>query len=172
MTDHFEKAMQDIAIRGAENGGPGIQDVLIALQAVNEDGEERHEQTISSIDSLTERMVAVEQLQTKHWEWTERVPMPRLAACEAAIQLLESASPDHATMHAEHMREYHDHAPRRRDDAPDSDFSEERGEPRAKRYTKEQVVVAVILTVVIVATNAAVTWLIIRALESATGSAS
>ena len=171
MTDHFEKAMQDIAIRGAENGGPGIQDVLIALQAVNEDGEERHEQTLSSIATLTERMVAVEQLQTKHWEWTERVPMPRLAACEAAIQLLESASPDHATLHAEHMREYHGHAPRRHDDDPAADFSEERDEPKPKRYTKEQVVVAVILAVVIVATNAAVTWFVLRALESATGGA-
>lgn len=172
MTDHFEKAMQDIAIRGAENGGPGIQDVLIALQAVNEDGEERHEQTISSIDSLTERMVAVEALQTKHWEWTEAVPLPRLVACEAAIELLKGAPADHATLHAEHMREFHDHAPRRRDDEPDSDFREERDEPKPKRYTREQVVVGVILAIVIVATNAAVTWVIIRALENAAGAGS
>jgi len=172
VTDHFEKAMQDIAIRGAENGGPGIQDVLIALQAVNEDGEERHEQTISSIDSLTERMVAVEQLQTKHWEWTESVPLPRLVACEAAIELLKGAPGDHAAMHAEHMREYHEHEPRRRDDEPGSDYTDDRSEPKPKRYTREQVVVAVILAIVVVATNAAVTWFVLRALESATGGGS
>lgn len=28
MTDHFEKAMQDIATRSAKNGGPTIADVL------------------------------------------------------------------------------------------------------------------------------------------------
>lgn len=172
MTDHFDRAMQDIAIRGAENGGPGIQDVLIALRAVNEDGEERHEQTITSIESLTERMVAVEQLQTSHWEWTQAVPMPRLKACEDALAKLESIPDEHAAFHAEHMRDYHDHAPRRRDDDPGADFTDDRDEPKPKRYTREQVVVAVILAIVVVATNAAVTWLIIRALESATGVAS
>jgi len=43
MTDHFEKAMADIAINSAANGGPTIQDVLTALVAKNEDDDDRAE---------------------------------------------------------------------------------------------------------------------------------
>jgi hypothetical protein len=168
MTDNFEKAMQDIAIRGARNGGPDIQDVLIALQAVNEDGEERHEQTMESIGDLNKRMGAVESMQTKHWEWTEAVQTPRIVACESAIAVLQREPSEHALMHAAHMREHHERAPRRNDDEPDADFTDNRTEPEVKRYTKEQIVVAIIIAIVLVATNAAVTWLIVRALEMTT----
>ena len=40
MADHFEKAMQDIALKSAKNGGPTIQDVLTALVAKNDDDDE------------------------------------------------------------------------------------------------------------------------------------
>jgi hypothetical protein len=43
MTDNFEKAMADIAINSAKNGGPTIQDVLTALVAKNEDDDRRAE---------------------------------------------------------------------------------------------------------------------------------
>jgi hypothetical protein len=41
MTDNFEKAMSDIAINSAANGGPTIQDVLTALVAKNDDDDDR-----------------------------------------------------------------------------------------------------------------------------------
>ena len=37
MTDSFERAMADIAIKSAKNGGPTNSDILTALQATNED---------------------------------------------------------------------------------------------------------------------------------------
>ena len=40
MADRFEKAMADIAIKAAGNGGPTISDVLRALAASNEDQDE------------------------------------------------------------------------------------------------------------------------------------
>ena len=40
MTDHFEKAMSDIVINSAKNGGPTNSDILTALQATNNDADE------------------------------------------------------------------------------------------------------------------------------------
>ena len=46
MSGNFEKAMADIAVKAAQNGGPGNGDILTAIKAVKEDhGEE-------SIDEL------------------------------------------------------------------------------------------------------------------------
>ena len=53
MSDHFEKAMQGIATRAAENGGPTITDVLTALVAENDDAEERHGETQLALKELT-----------------------------------------------------------------------------------------------------------------------
>ena len=52
MSDHFEKAMQNIATRSAENGGPTITDVLTALVAENDDAEERHTETKLALKGL------------------------------------------------------------------------------------------------------------------------
>lgn len=52
MSDHFEKAMQGIATRSAENGGPTITDVLTALVAENDDAEERHTETKLALKGL------------------------------------------------------------------------------------------------------------------------
>jgi hypothetical protein len=51
MGDAFETAMQDIAIRSADNGGLELSDILTALKAVNEDSENRHEETISTMQA-------------------------------------------------------------------------------------------------------------------------
>jgi hypothetical protein len=53
MSDHFEKAMQGIATRSAENGGPTITDVLTALVAENDDAEDRHKETKLVLTVLT-----------------------------------------------------------------------------------------------------------------------
>ena len=45
MADHFEKAMQDIALHQATNGGPQLSDVLTALVATNEDLDLNHIET-------------------------------------------------------------------------------------------------------------------------------
>jgi len=53
--DHFEEAMSDIAIRGAKNGGPTLQDVLIALQAQAQDADD----TASILAAKVEEMASV-----------------------------------------------------------------------------------------------------------------
>jgi hypothetical protein len=53
--DHFEKAMQGIAIRSAENGGPTIKDVLDAIIATNDDAEERHIETVGALNDHCEQ---------------------------------------------------------------------------------------------------------------------
>lgn len=52
MSDHFEKAVQAIATRSAENGGPTITDVLTALVAENDDAEDRHKETRIALKGL------------------------------------------------------------------------------------------------------------------------
>lgn len=37
MTDNFEKAVQQIALKSADNGGPTMQDILTCLKATNDD---------------------------------------------------------------------------------------------------------------------------------------
>ncbi len=49
MSDHFEQAMQSIAIHAAENGGPDVKDILVALQATNDDFDENHQQTLTML---------------------------------------------------------------------------------------------------------------------------
>lgn len=50
MSDHFELAMQDIALRKAANGGPKLDDVLMALVATNEDLDINHGETLKLLD--------------------------------------------------------------------------------------------------------------------------
>ena len=52
MSDNFEKAMQGIATRSAENGGPTISDVLIALVAENDDATLRHNESTHILQGL------------------------------------------------------------------------------------------------------------------------
>lgn len=54
MTGHFDKAMQDIAVRSARNGGPGIADVLDALVALDKDSVQAHQETYSRFDRVEE----------------------------------------------------------------------------------------------------------------------
>lgn len=49
MSDHFEKAKDDILKRTAGNGGPSNLDLLEALQALALDDDEKHEETTSTI---------------------------------------------------------------------------------------------------------------------------
>lgn len=46
MSDHFEKAMQGIVLRSKENGGAGVDDILKALVATNEDLDENQKETL------------------------------------------------------------------------------------------------------------------------------
>ena len=52
MSDNFEKAMQGIATRSSENGGPTISDVLIALVAENDDANFRHKASTHILQGL------------------------------------------------------------------------------------------------------------------------
>lgn len=50
MTDAFDRAMADIAIKSADNGGPTTQDILVALQA----GHDAATQTAAELAKKTE----------------------------------------------------------------------------------------------------------------------
>jgi len=50
MSDHFEKAKDDILARTADNGGPSPYDLLLAIEATNTDNDEDHKTIIKKID--------------------------------------------------------------------------------------------------------------------------
>jgi len=67
VTSHFDKAMQDIAVRSAGNGGPGTKEVLDALVALNKDSEARFDELgralklhCAEADSRDARILALE----------------------------------------------------------------------------------------------------------------
>ena len=136
MTDAFDKAMQDIAIRGAKNGGPTTADILVALQATNEDLDvqltEQHRQTAEwhkeVLDKLDQHIIEsgvrdrrldeVESWQRHNTETCSR------SIIEAVQPLLDKQDEDHLTFHNNHLER--DHAPRREGDPDDADYRERR----------------------------------------------
>ena len=54
MSDHFEKAMQGIVLHSKENGGAGIDDLLKAIVATNEDLDDNHAETLGMLDKQVE----------------------------------------------------------------------------------------------------------------------
>lgn len=96
MSDHFEKAMQGIALRSKENGGARLDDLLKAIVATNEDLDAHHEETLSLFDKQVERYrqragVLAAECRERH----------RLLFADGGRVSSESAAVDHAALVAD-----------------------------------------------------------------------
>jgi hypothetical protein len=74
MTDHFEKAMADIATKRTGNGGPKIDDVLQALRATNEDADETAAALAKKVDVTRATLAAkVEVTHKETLRWHDKL---------------------------------------------------------------------------------------------------
>ena len=104
--DRTESKVRQWAMR--MNGEPITnKDVVELVLAVDDDGNDRHRETLEKLDDQHARLIALE-------EWR--------SGCPAAT--VELVSAEHAERHAQHMLECH--APHREGDPPESDYTDER----------------------------------------------
>ena len=108
MSSEFDKAMQDIAIKSAKNGGATNQDILTALKATNIDLDSQHKE---SLDAIT----ANRKLLTDHFQ-EAFVRDERIAKLEAykedsertcAERVKAYIDKEHDVRHSEHMTLMH-----------------------------------------------------------------
>jgi hypothetical protein len=156
MTDNFEKAMQDIALNSAANGGPTIQDVLTAMVAGNLDAEHTadklHTETLKLAEILRSEISTLEKNRTREAERRHKETMNILSAhcaeadfrdteihelqewrrnsaesCQRRIEKIVKA--EHKICHDEHLAESHANEKRRFDDPVETDFLALREKP-------------------------------------------
>ena len=101
MSDHFEKAKDDILARTADNGGPSPYDLLLAIEATNTDNDEDHKTIIKKIDDHLVQadifFLKVTKLEA-YREDSER-------NCARRIKALWQE--EHRPVHARHVEEMH-----------------------------------------------------------------
>lgn len=66
MADHFEEAMQDILLRTEGNGGPSTRDILMAIQALAKDDDEKHEENMKEVRAAAESAEKTRQALVEH----------------------------------------------------------------------------------------------------------
>lgn len=131
LTDNFERAKDDILKRTAGNGGPGPMDLLVAMGALAADHDNDHEESMSALSKLMERLdvhqveanvrdVEIADIQ----EWRRRSAEGCQERIEAIVKPLIERS--HDIVHQRHLDEAHGGKERRQTDPPDSDFVERR----------------------------------------------
>jgi hypothetical protein len=126
MADNYERAKDEILKRTAGNGGPSNTDILIAMSALAQDGDDQHQ------ESITESK-AIRSLLGAHCE-EAGVRDDRIAKLEhwkddqskhCVERVKQLIADEHRMVHAAHMDADH-RAPRRRGDEKDTDFSGDR----------------------------------------------
>lgn len=134
MSDHFEKAKDDILLRTDGNGGPTNRDMLKAMgalaldvdEAMDELDERQKKRHIESVVAMKEHVLTAvrrdEQIRDLQG-WREKSS----ASCvERMTKIAETVTRElHGSVHEQHMAEFHG-KPRRMDDPPDSEFTETR----------------------------------------------
>jgi len=118
MTDRFESEVQKFVSQ--QNGDDLTPQIVYGmLQAVDEDANRRHQETVAAFkEHCTEAVVrdlAIRELQDWRRESSEH--------CQERIEAIVRA--EHAPTHAAHMAEFHA-PPRREDDPPDAAFVDKR----------------------------------------------
>jgi len=118
MTDHFESEVQRFV--GKQNGDELTPQIVYGmLQAVDEDANRRHQETVAAFKEhcaeAVVRDLAIRELQ----DWRRH----SAETCQARIEAIVRA--EHTPTHAAHMAEFHA-PPRRESDPPDEAFVDKR----------------------------------------------
>ena len=157
MTSRGERKVRELALK--RNGDPwDTNDVKELIFAFADDQEDDHAESM-------ERLRKVEEAVTEHVTWTETESLPRLAAVEAGLAVVEGRCTGHDDLHVEHLASDHLHEPRRKDDPPGATFDDKREEEEMHvSYRVGKWLVRGILGVVIVVlVTAAANFYLLRA---------
>ena len=155
MPDKFESEVQRFVSK--QNGGELTPNVVYQmLKAVDEDATARHEELVETFTrhcvEANVRDARLDQIE----EWVRH--------CDG--QVLRMISSEYEKHHLECEKNLCNQAALRKGDEVGSDYRSERsGTVRSPRYTKEQIVTTVILSLSIIAANAAVTWAVLTSLR-------
>lgn len=103
MTDKTEKAVQDI-LRRANGSGKTIEDLFDLSIAINEDSEDRHQETIEIVQALTDKFDVHCSEADERDERIEKLEAT-LSACPANIE--RAVISYHNTLHSKHLEEDH-----------------------------------------------------------------
>jgi len=170
----FARKLGDIAVAKSGNGGPDVQDVLEAMRALNDDTLDREDARsaqfathveedrdalaliASHLESEAGRVSeAVTSAIGRHCDAVDTPMMVRISSLEAEHRDIKAVVDDRGARINEAKREVIEEIlkeqTRRRDDPDDADHTSERNIVVAeRRFTKEQIVTAVILFLVAV----------------------
>lgn len=124
MADNFERAKDEILRRKAGNGGPDNSDILQAMSALAQDGDDQHAESIAEIKDLRTVLAT-------HFEQAA-VRDRRLDRAEAWQRSWEKGCPERMRKAISEamdplLREHEtNHPPRRRSDPKDADYTGDR----------------------------------------------
>lgn len=168
MSDHFEKAKDDILKRTVGNGGPTPLDLLDALQGLADDMDDKHTENVGSIDELKTTVAKhldeaavrdrrIRGLEAKVIRWEEECPVRLEAVIETAVARSEAKHQDHHNKYLSSITK-----PRRKDDAGGKDYRKDREESRQVwlMWMVGSKVTYVLLAVIVTALNFAVHYLL------------
>jgi len=175
VSDEFERAVQDIAMRTAGNGGPTTRDLLAALVAANNDSESRHEAiTAAFTRHISDEEIALERITSHlesesghiakmvrstmkdHADHMDTPMMLRIEALAASHEQMQAVVDDRGARIEQAKKEViaeilREQRPRRKSDPDGEDHVNDRAIVVAERkFTREQIVTAVILFLVAV----------------------
>jgi hypothetical protein len=176
MSDHFERAKDDILLRTNENGGPTPKDLLIAMQALGTDVDE----AVGGLErALKANHVETKQLAARNLNLIERHLTDNVHMTNPEFKTMISAlESEHVEIAGDITRIESDiveikdnysqlrrREPRRKDDSETEDFGKSWGQSKVPRMTRESIVANFWILVAVVATNSVVTYLIVYLLN-------
>lgn len=114
MADHFERAWQDILLRTEKNGGPTPRDLLLAMKALADDDDEKHEENMAAVAGAAQLAADAREALDMHcaeaavyFQETDELIRWRTTAaddCEARMRRVA-----HEVSKAEHERVHNDY---------------------------------------------------------------
>lgn len=169
MSDRFEKAKDDILHRTASDGGPTNADILVAMSALAEDGDDQHNESVHSLKQIRDMLAGhFREARTRDdrldahdaWieAWEKGCPARLESAIEKAVAVHEEYErSSHEIFHEKHLMDEH-RVPQRSDDPDGTDYS---GDRRVwMMWTIGAKFTYVLLAVLITGLNVLVHWLL------------
>ena len=124
MTDRFDKAMADIAVKSAKNGGPTIQDVLTAMCAAHDDANAVRDELAKTVKE-TAAVLHAEVVDAARQRAVDIAESAKLVEADLKgyreTQTERCAEEHRKLLEAEFTK--HSREPRRKDDSEDVNFA-------------------------------------------------